>query len=96
MIVTKITGSVSKRISVEERKGLWRAWEVGFGAEADLEEGENWEEMAKRLNTELKKLATSALPRTTDIGGGKNETSAQTPNRSDSFNANATLAAQYE
>lgn len=90
MKVIKIKGIASKKVSIETRKGLWKSWEVGFGAEAELAEGEDWKKASKLLDAELKALAKESL---TLNGGGSNQAS----NTGDeSFGSNATLANSYK
>lgn len=74
MKITRIKGSASKKVSIEVRKGLWKSWEVGFGAEAELEEGEVWHLASKRLDAALKELAKESLDPKKN-GGGSNQTS---------------------
>lgn len=88
MKVIRIKGQMSKRISIEIRKGQWRAWEATFGAEADILDGENWKEEAKKLDTELKKMVSDSLQ--PNGGGGSNQTS-----NAGHFGANATMADRY-
>lgn len=95
---TKITASAGKRISREVQKGLWRAWEVGFSVEAELEIDEDWEHAMTTLDAELKAFASKALPSNTgttntDTGGGG---SNQVSNRGKPFGFNANLADQYQ
>lgn len=104
MKVIRVKANIIKKISKEVSKGLWKSWEVGFGAEADLTDGDDWKECINVLDTDLKEKVNSALiPK----GGGSNQTSnvgdpagsgnnALTNSTDESFGTTATLAKQYE
>lgn len=92
MIVTEISVSISKKISKQINKGLWNAWELGYGATADLEDGEDPKETTRYLKRELQAMLSEDLPTSENKGGGSNQTSS----RGRIFGTSATLANQYQ
>jgi len=101
--VIKIKATITKKISKEVHKGEWRSWEVGFGAEAKLSDGENWQEEIGKLDNDLKNMVHEALKpkgggsnQTSNVGGSFGNHNALTDSSGKSFGESATLAEQYK